>query len=238
MSVHPSAVVSDGVELGVGVVIGPYAVILGPCRIEDGARIGPGCVVGSAPEITSATQNTAWDGDLEHHGVVIGSGCVLRELSTVQQGSLAPTRIGAGSWLLSRAYVAHDCVLEEKVTLSAGVAVGGYAKIGNGVTLGMNATLHQRRVVGPGAMVGMSAAVTRDVPPFAKAFGVPARVRGANTVGMSRHGIDDVDIAVLDAEYRAGREPDLSDAGSPQLVAAWTWWTERHDVPATSTSGM
>ncbi|MDN5747900.1 MAG: UDP-N-acetylglucosamine acyltransferase [Pseudonocardia sp.] len=231
MTIHSSAIISDGVELGADVVVGPHAVLLGPCQIGDGVRIGPGCVIGSAPEITGATQNIALNGDLAHHGVVIGPGSVIRELSTVQQGSLAPTQIGAGCWLLSRAYVAHDCVIDDEVTLSAGVAVGGYARIGYGVTLGMNTTVHQRRIIGPVAMVGMSAAVTRDVPPFAKAFGVPARVRGANVIGMTRRGIAGTDAAELDAKYRVGQEPDHRHVTVPELAAAWRWWTSHHAAP-------
>lgn len=224
MQIHPSAVVSPGVELGADVVVGPYALLLGPCRIGDGVRIGAHCVIGSPPELTSSRQNSAWDGDLAHHGVEIGAGTVVREFTGVQQGADAPTRIGSGCWLLSRSYVAHDCVLEDEVTTSAGVSIGGRSRIGRGANLGMNATVHQRRVVGPGAMVGMSSAVTRDVPPFAKAYGTPARVRGANTVGMSRRGVDAEQIGVVDAAYRSSVEPEGAALVDPALVAAWTWW--------------
>ena len=31
--IHPTAVLGPGVELGSGNVVGPYAVVLGPCRI-------------------------------------------------------------------------------------------------------------------------------------------------------------------------------------------------------------
>lgn len=222
MPVHPSAVVSVGVELGEAVSIGPHAVVMGPCRVGDGVRIGPGCVIGSPPELTTATQNLAWDDDLAHAGVEIGARTVVRELTTVQQGSDVPTRIGADCWLLSRSYIAHDCQLGDGTTVSAGVSIGGRARVGAGANLGMNATVHQRRIVGPGAMIGMSTAVTRDVPPFAKVYGVPGRVRGANTVGMARLGIDETARAAYDEAYRCGRQPDR--AGAAALVDAWTWW--------------
>lgn len=225
VSVHPSAVVSAGVELGVGVAIGPYAVVLGPCRLGDGVRIGPGCVIGSPPELAGTSQNLAWAGDLDHFGVDVGAGTVVREMCSVQQGSRRTTVIGADCWLLTRSYVAHDCEVGDRVTLSAGTALGGHAQVGDGSNIGMNATVHQRRTIGPGVMVGMSAAVTRDVPPFAKVYGCPARLRGANTVGMSRRGIPDDDIRALDEAYRSGRIPDL--AGPAELGAAWEWWTAR-----------
>lgn len=226
VTIHRSAVVTDGVELGTGVVIGPHAIVLGPCRIGDDVQIGPGCVIGTPPELSGATQDLAWAGDLAHHGVEIGRGTIVREMCSVQQGSLAPTRIGAGCWLLTRSYIAHDCYLGDGVTTSAGVALGGHAQIGSDANLGMNATVHQRRVVGPGSMVGMSAAVTRDVPPFAKVVGVPARLRGANVVGMARRGIPDAEIRTLDAAYRAGRTPEPA-GNDPELATAWSWWIDR-----------
>lgn len=230
MNIHPTAVVTDGVELGERVIIGPQAVVLGPCRIGDDVRIGPGCVIGSPPEIIGAEQNSAWAGQLAHHGIHIGARTVVRELCSVQQGSLAPTVIGADCWLLSRAYIAHDCALGDGVTVSAGVALGGYVAIGERATLGMNATVHQRRIIGPGAMVGMSAAVTRDVPPWAKSFGNPARLRGANVIGMTRRGVDPEEAAALDRSYRTG-DP-APTATDPELRAALEWWTRRNGALA------
>lgn len=224
MRIHPSAVVSPEVELGTDVVVGPHTVLLGPCRIGDGVQIGACCVIGSPPELTSSRQNVSWAGDIDHKGVEIGAGTIVREFTAVQQGADAATRIGAGCWLLSRSYVAHDCVLEDEVTTSAGVSLGGRSRIGRGANLGMNSTVHQRRVVGPGAMVGMSSAVTRNVPPFAKAYGTPARVRGANTVGMSRRGVAPEQIELIDSAYRTAVEPDAAAVADPALTSAWQWW--------------
>jgi UDP-N-acetylglucosamine acyltransferase len=225
VSIHPSAVVSTGVELGVGVVIGPQAVVLGPCRLGDGVRIGPGCVIGSPPELTGSSQNLAWADELDHFGVDIGARTVVREMCSVQQGSQRSTVIGMGCWLLTRSYVAHDCEIGDGVTLSAGTALGGHAQIGDSSNIGMNATIHQRRIVGPGVMVGMSAAVTRDVPPYAKVYGCPARLRGANAIAMSRHGIPEDDIWALDEAYRSGRTPAFT--GPTELGMAWEWWSAR-----------
>jgi UDP-N-acetylglucosamine acyltransferase len=46
-------------------------------------------------------------------------------------------------------------------------------------------------------MVGMGSVVTKPVPPYAVAYGSPARVTGANVVGMRRAGLSEVEIEVV-----------------------------------------
>lgn len=231
MRIHPTAVVTEDVRLGADVVVGPHAVVLGPCTLGDGVRVGPGSVLGTPPEITSAAQNDAWAGEPAHHGVEVGAGTVVREHCTVQQGSTGPTILGAGCWLLSGAYVAHDCVVGDGVTLSAGSALGGYVRVGARATLGMRAAVHQRRVVGAGAMVGMSAAVTRDVPPFAMAYGTPAVLRGANVVGLARWGVPEDQRDLLDIAYGTGRVPDPAGLDPAVGAALADWWAQRPQRP-------
>lgn len=253
-TIHPSAVVGPGVELGVQVSIGPYAVLTGPMRIGDRVWIGSGCALGGPPEITSLRQNLGWTGDLEHHGVVIEDEAVLREHVVVHQGSRRPTVVGTGSWLLNRCYLAHDVQLGAGVTVSAGVSIGGHCEIRAGVNLGMNASVHQGRRIGARSMVGMGATVTADVPPFAKVYGVPLRLHGVNAVGMRRAGFEaaipvvarayaagQVDLATTDGADGAGGADgadgaDVADgadgAGTglpPELLQEFRWWAALED---------
>lgn len=199
--IHPRAFIGDGVTLGRDVTVGPNAVLLGPLTIGDRVWIGPGAVIGTPPEISSLEQNAAWDGDLAHHGVVIGDDVVVRELVTVSQGSHRATVVGAGSWLLNTSYVAHDVQIGRSTTLSSGARVGGHAEIGDHVTLGLNATVHQRRSVGTGAMVGMGAGVTRDVIPFSKVYGSPPRRHGVNAYVLRKLGVSDAEIDDLTLRF-------------------------------------
>lgn len=225
--IHPSAFIGEGVFIGSGVTVGPNAVVLGPCTIEDGVWIGGGSNIGAPPEITSARQNSAWAGELEHLGVRIGAGAVIREFAVVHQGSVRETTIGAGSWILNRAYVAHDVLIGEGVTLSAGVSIGGHCQIDNRVNVGMNASVHQHRIIGAGAMIGMGTPLTRDVPPFAMVYGAPPRLRAINTVGMSRAGIGETAISALAASYRAGDLFPQVGSSLEEIRAELDWWQQR-----------
>lgn len=219
------AFIGEGVTLGERVTIGPFAVILGPCTIEDDVVIGPGTQIGAPPEISSLPQNPAWEGDLQHEGVIIRRGAVIREGVVIHQGSHRATTVGADSWILNRAYLAHDVLVGEHTTVSAGVSIGGHCVIGNRVNIGMNASLHQRRIVASGSMIGMGTPLTADVPPFAKVFGSPARLTGVNAVGMQRSGYDEASISSLVTCYSGGellldRVPDELSS----LAAEIRWW--------------
>lgn len=212
-AISPQAFVGEGVELGAGVRIGPGAVILGPCVIEDGVYIGAGAQIGGPPEMSDREQNAAWVGfgELAHSGVRIEAGAVVRECAVIHQGSYRETTVGAGSWVLNRAYLAHDVLLGAGSVVSAGVSIGGHCVIGARVNIGMNAAIHQRVFIGAGSMVGMGTPLARDLPPHVKAYGSPARIRGLNRIGMERLGIDEDQIEALEAAYRSG---DLLLAGA------------------------
>ncbi|MEW1954765.1 acyl-ACP--UDP-N- acetylglucosamine O-acyltransferase [Terrabacter sp. NPDC080008] len=223
--VSASAFVGPGVELGVGVSVAPFAVLVGPARIGDHVRIGPGAHVGGAPEIATVRQNDAWDGDLDHFEVVVGDHTVLRDHVVIHHGSVRPTIIGSGCQLFSRTYVAHDVHVGDGVTLSAGVSLGGHVTVRPGANLGLNVSVHQRRVVGALAMVGMGTPVARDVPPFATVYGVPARVRGTNRFGMERAGIDAGEIDAVEALLTDGAGPGACVGLSARVRAELEWWS-------------
>jgi UDP-N-acetylglucosamine acyltransferase len=224
-SIHPSAQLIGEVSLGTGNVIGPLVVVVGPVTIGDNNWIGTGAVIGGPPEVR----------DWEHpqdalnlssgNGIVIGNGNIIREYVQIHQGWQGVTRIEDDVFLMNQSYVAHDCTVEKRSTLAANVLLGGHVRIGADANLGLGSMVHQRRYIGAGAMIGMGSVVTRDVPPFAKAYGNPARVRGANTVGMKRAGIPEEAIALTASTYGRTFDRALSaldgQSGIDQALAAW-----------------
>ena len=225
--VHPTAIIGPGVELGADNVVGPYAVLTGPCRIGDRNWIGAHAVIGAAPEIRGHDQGLPWGGETEDAGVEIGDDSVVREFATVHRGTHRRTAIGDRCFVMNKTHFGHDAVIGDDVTLAVSTILGGHVEVGDGATIGLAAVLHQRRVVGAGAMVGMGAVVTRDVPPWAKAFGAPARLRGVNEVGMRRRGVADDDIAAVARRYSAGAVPGEPWTPPAALATAWQWWLDR-----------
>lgn len=196
--------------MGTGNTVGPLAVITGPVSIGNGNWIGTGAVIGAPPEVRSWEHPTDSLAMSSGNGIVIGDRNVIREYAQVHQGWKGTTRLGDDLFVMNQVYIAHDCVLGDRITLASSVLLAGHVEIGDNANLGLGAAVHQSRFIGAGAMVGMGAVVTRDVPPFAKSFGNPARLHGVNAVGMSRLGIDDDTVTALRLAYEAN---DLTRSG-------------------------
>src|SRR5262249_10320135 len=149
------------VELGEDNIVGPYAVIVGPCRIGDRNWIAPHVVIGTPAEYRGGEHPVGWEGELAGGGGQIGDGNIIRESVTINQGTHDTTAIGDDCYLLARSHVGHDCVLDNGVVLSDAVQIGGHTRIWSWVNVGMGTVIHQRMQVGPGAMIGMGSSVRR-----------------------------------------------------------------------------
>lgn len=189
--IHPTAIIGPDVELGDDNSIGPYTVIFGRCRIGDGNWIGPSVAIGTPGEMKGHAHYVPWAGETTDGSIEIGNGNVIREFATIQQSATGVTRIGDNGYFMTKSHVPHDALIGNDVTVSCSVMIGGHSIVGDRANLGLGTVIHQHLVIGAGAMVGMGSVVTKDVPPFAMAYGSPARVKGANVVGLRRAQVDD-----------------------------------------------
>lgn len=110
-------------------------------------------------------------------GVTIGEGAILCDHSTVT----ASAKIGLHFQCNIYSYVAHDCVIGDFVTLAPRVCVNGNVVLEDDAYIGTGAVIRQGvtgkpLVIDRGAIVGMGAVVTKDVPPYTTVIGSPARV--------------------------------------------------------------
>lgn len=222
-TIHPTAILSGDVALGSGNTIGANVVITGPVTIGDDNWIGVGVVIGAPPEVRSF-EHPRRPEDMTGGGVLIGSRNVIREYAQIHQGWKGQTQLGDDIFVMNQSYIAHDCQLADGVTLASSVLLAGHVTLGTGANLGLGAVVHQRVRIGGGTMIGMGAVVTRDVPPFAKAYGNPARVHGVNNVGMERGGISSAAIDQVALVY-ADIERDLAKlAALPELARHFEGW--------------
>ena len=158
-SIASSAVLGPRVVLGARVTLGAGAVVGHP---GFGWAFGPGGAVRPVPQLG---------------GVVIEDDVVVGPLSTVDAGTLGPTRIRCGAKLDAHVHVGHNAEIGEGTIVAAQCGFAGSVKIGRGVLVGGQVGIADHVVVGDGARIAAKSGVIGDVPAGVTVAGYPARPR-------------------------------------------------------------
>jgi UDP-N-acetylglucosamine acyltransferase len=201
VNVHPTAIIEDGARLGEGCVVHAYVIVTRHAVLGEGVVVHPHAVVGGDP------QDLRFDTSLDT-GVRIGARTVIREHVTVHRATKPGgwTEIGADCYLMVGSHVAHDCRLSDRVTVANDVLFAGHVQVGEGVFIGGGAGIHQFSRIGEGAIVGGAARISQDVPPFTM---VTERdeIVGLNVVGLRRRSLPRATLEELKRAFRAVNVP-------------------------------
>ena len=150
-SVHSSAIVDDGAQIGEGSRVWHFAHVCAGARIGKGVSLGQNVFVGNK--------------------VVIGDKCKVQNNVSVYDNVTLEEGVFCGpSMVFTNVYNPRSAVTrkeEYRRTL-----------VKQGATIGANATIVCGSTVGRYAFVGAGAVVQKDVPDFALVVGVPARQIG------------------------------------------------------------
>jgi sugar O-acyltransferase (sialic acid O-acetyltransferase NeuD family) len=104
--------------------------------------------------------------------VDIGQGTVITA------GNIITTQVKIGKhvFLNLDSTIGHDAVIGDYCTIAPGCHISGNVTLGEGVELGTGAVILQGITVGKWSIVGAGAVVTKDLPEYVTAVGVPAKV--------------------------------------------------------------
>lgn len=101
--------------------------------------------------------------------VQVGDGAQIMAGGVVQPG----TYIGAFAVVNTRASIDHDGRVEDGAHVAPGAVLGGTVCVGEGALVGLGSSVLPGVSIGAGSTVGAGAVVIRDIPPGARAMGVP-----------------------------------------------------------------
>ena len=192
--------IGNHVSIAPGAVIGPRAVIGDGCRIHSGVRLGAGVhlhanvVIGadgfsfttSEPAHVETARQTLGEGtipfldDPRWHkihslgGVVIEDDVEIGANSTVDAGTLRPTRIGKGTKVDKLVQVGHNVIIGEHCLLCAQVGVAGSAVVGDRTVLGGKSGIADNIAIGSDVVIGGGSIVLSNVPDGRVMLGYPA----------------------------------------------------------------
>lgn len=149
--IHPSAVIDDNVTIGKGTKVWHFCHVLGDCEVGENCVLGQNVMVGPA--------------------VHIGNGCKIQNNVSLYKGVTLEEDVFCGpscvftNVLTPRAFIERKDEFRETLVCK-------------GATIGANATIICGVTIGPYAMIGAGAVVTRDVPAYALVIGNPGRQGG------------------------------------------------------------
>ena len=148
---HETAVVDPPCEIGTGTKIWHFS------HIMSGARIGENCNIG---------QNVYID-----QGVVIGRGCKIQNNVSIYKGITLEDEVFCGPSMVFTNVINPRAFIERKHEFKTTL-------VQRGSTLGANCTIVCGVTIGAYALIGAGSVVTRNVPPYALMYGVPAYQQG------------------------------------------------------------
>lgn len=148
---HPTAVVDEGCLIGNGVKIWHFSHIMPNCTIGENCNIGQNVVI--SPE------------------VVLGKNVKIQNNVSIYTGVTCGDDV----------FLGPSCVFTNVTNPRSGVnRRGQYDKthVGNGASIGANATIVCGHDIGDFAFIGAGAVVTKNVPAYALLVGNPAKQLG------------------------------------------------------------
>lgn len=148
---HPTAVIDEGCQIGDGTKIWHFSHIMSGCRIGNNCNIGQNVVISTE--------------------VVLGSNVKIQNNVSLYTGVVCEDDV----------FLGPSCVFTNVVNPRSAVnRRGQYAqtKVGQGASIGANATIVCGHDIGKFAFIGAGAVVTKHVPDYALVVGNPARQIG------------------------------------------------------------
>lgn len=232
--IHGTAIIHEGATIGPDCEVGPYSIIGSQVKLGARTKVGPHVVIEG--HTTLGDENVVFQfasigsapQDLKYRGepteVILGSRNTIREYVTIQPGTVQGsnrTVVGNGNLFMGGTHIAHDAVIGDANIFANYCCLAGHVTVGNRVTVGGLAGIHQFVRLGDICIVGAGAMVSQDIPPFCMAHGDHAQLVGLNRIGLKRSGVNPKDALTLrnifrDLFYATGAgqpEEDADDEG-------------------------
>ncbi|HEY1991417.1 MAG TPA: N-acetyltransferase [Gammaproteobacteria bacterium] len=205
MTVHPSAIIEAGAELGADVSIGPFCIVHAGVRLGDRSRVEAYCELGlPTPLAADGKLSIGADSLIRSHSVFYAGSSFGAHLRTGHRVTVRElTRAGSDLQIGTLSDIQGHCEIGDHVRTHSNVHIGHKSRVGDyawifpyvvltndphppsehlvGCTLDEFAVIATMSVVlpgvrvGRGAFVGAMTMVKEDVPPDTICVGVPGK---------------------------------------------------------------
>lgn len=215
VTIHPTALVSEGAKFGENVSIGAYSIVGENVELGDNCTVHPHVILDGVlkakdnneffqfSSIGAPPQDKTYNN--EPTQTIIGSGNLFREYVSIHRGTLKEdqkTEIGDRNMFMAHVHLGHDVRVGNDCVFANSVNLAGHVKIGDKVVLGGGCQISQFVSLGRGAYLGGASAVDRDIPIFCTGYGNRVRLKGINIIGLRRNGYSKQVISEVVDFYR------------------------------------
>lgn len=148
---HPTAVIDDGCQIGNGTKIWHFCHVMPRCIIGPNCNLGQNVVV--SPE------------------VILGTNVKVQNNVSIYTGVICEDDVFLGPSMVFTNVINPRSAIVRKNEYRQ-------TRVGKGASIGANATIVCGNDIGPYALIGAGAVVTKSVPAYALVMGNPARQTG------------------------------------------------------------
>ena len=148
---HPTAVIDDGCQIGAGTKIWHFCHVMPRCIIGPNCNLGQNVVV--SPE------------------VILGTNVKVQNNVSIYTGVICEDDVFLGPSMVFTNVINPRSAIVRKNEYRQ-------TRVGKGASIGANATIVCGNDIGPYALIGAGAVVTKSVPAYALVMGNPARQTG------------------------------------------------------------
>ena len=201
MAIHSNSEIHPSAKIGKDVRVGPFSTIGRRVKIGDRTEIGPnvyieadtvvgadcrifhGASIGGDPQIAGVRDIVSF--------VEIGDHTIVREFVTIHRSGNQnkKTIVGKNCLIMAYAHIAHDCVIGNDVVLVNATSLSGHIIVEDRAFISGMIGAHQFVRFGKLSMTGGMSRIVKDILPYSTVEGNPARLIGANAIGLKRAGI-------------------------------------------------
>ncbi len=185
--VGPEAEIGEGALIHAGVKIGARVLIGDRCIVHFNASLGadgfsfvtpqPGSVESAKSTGTVAATNEELVRIGSLGAVIVGNDVEIGANTSIDRGTVAATRIGAGTKIDNQVQIGHNVIVGENCLICGRVGIAGSAVIGNRVVLGGAVGVADHVRIGDDAVIMAMSGVGGHVPPKGLYGGLPAKSR-------------------------------------------------------------